>query len=356
MIELAKAEDVVRAARTNLGLEASATIDGEYIAAGLRRLAGFLCPCSPKTLLGSMVESHRGLAGDDFADRVEEAIDALVAIGDLLELSDVTTLDETVKSTWLFAAPPSFVLRASGTAFLLGLAPDEATPVPVDLQRRLRTRGTTRTIDPSPGEDLETLLTGLGLRHLSMENWLRHPKQEAARALVASLDSLLDRQTRSGEVADLRVLDGRRPSRRYRARWCEPGTLNGRYIVRRPQAYGADLWGYAELANGAAVRLIDFPPAGSRWRGCDIAWRAQMAVDALSGDCQLYRRQASGDAVTIDLFSPIPDWARRRLAFVGEELEPESSLLSYRFSPAEAATEEQFLRDFLFLQSDPAWK
>jgi hypothetical protein len=356
MIQVAEAEDVVRTARTDLGLEPFPTIDREYIAAALRRLAGFLCPCSPKTLLGSMLESHRGVAGEDFADQVATTIDALVAVGDLLELSDVATLDETVKSTWLFAAPPSFVLRASGTAFLLGLAPDEATPLPVELRRRLRTRGATRTIDPSPGENLQSLLTGLGLRHLSIENWLRHPKQEAARALVASLDNLLDRQARSGDVADLRVLDGARPSGRYRARWCPPGSLSGRYIVRRPQAYGADLWGYAELANGAAVRIIDFPPAGSRWRGCDIAWRSQMALDALSGDFQLYRRQAASDAVTIDLFSPIPDWARRRLAFVGEELEPESSLLSYRFSPAEAETEEQFLQNFLFLHSDPAWK
>jgi hypothetical protein len=356
MIQHATAEDIIRVARMDLGLEASAPIDGEYLAAALRRLAGFLCPCSPKTLHCSMVESHRGLAGDELADRVEEAIDALVGVGDLLELSDVTTLDETVKSTWLFAAPPSFVLRASGTAFLLGLAPDEATPLPADLQRRLRTRGIMRTIDPSPGEDLGTMLTGLGLRQLSMENWLRHPKQEAARALVASLASLLDRQTRSGDVADLRVLDGGRPSRRYRTRWCRSSTLSGRYIVRRPQTYGADLWGYAELANGATVRMIDFPPAGSRWRGCDLAWRAQMAIDALSGDCQLYRRKASGQAVTVDLFSPIPNWARRRLAVVGEELKPESSLLSYRFSPAEAATEEQFLQDFLFMQPDPAWK
>ena len=130
--------------------------------------------------------------------------------------------------------------------------------------------------------------------------------------------------------------------------------MSGRYIVRRPQAYGADLWGYAELANGAAVKLIDFPQPGSRWRGCDIAWRAQMALDAVAGDCQRYRRQTSSDVLTLDLFSPIPDWARRRLAFVGEEVEPRSSLLSYHLSPADAATEEQFLQHLLFLQPDPA--
>lgn len=352
MIQFVEAEDVVRAAQISLGLEGSATIDSEYLAASLRRLAGFLCPCSPKTLLGSIIDTHRGLVLEEFADRVEETIDSLVAIGDMLELSDVTTLDETVKSTWLFAAPPSFVLRASGTAFLLGLAPDEATPLPVDLQRRLRTRGVTRTIDPLPDEDVGALLIGLGLRQLSTENWLRQPKQEPARALVASLNELLDRQSRSGDVGELSVLDGGRTSRRYRARWCRPGSLSGRFIVRRPQAYGADVWGYAELANGAAVRLIDFPPAGSRWRGCDIAWRAQMAIDSTTGDPQLYKRRASDDAIIIEFLTPIPDWARRHLAFIGEEIEPKFNELSYRFSLAEVAREEQFLQDLLFLVSD----
>lgn len=355
MIEVATAAGVVSSARASLALDPSTTINVEYIAAALRRLAGFLCPCSPRTLLGSMVESHRGLSDDTFAVRVEETIHALVGVGDLLELSDVATLDETIKSTWLFAAPPSFVCRPSGSAFLLGLAPDEATPLTIELQHRLRRRGVTRVIEPLPGEDLATLLAGLGLRRLTMENWLRHPKQEPARALIASLDAALDRQARSGEVPNLRVLDGSRPSRRYRGRWCGPGALTGRYIIRRPQTYGADLWGYAELAEGAAVKLIDFPPPSGRWRGCDVAWRAQMAIDAVAGDVQFYRRSTSDDIVTLNLFSPIPDWAQRRLSCVGEEIEPQSSLLSYRLRTTEAAEEEKFLQDFLFLQPDPAW-
>lgn len=354
MIQIATVADVVCAVRTNLDLEASTAITVEYLAAALRRLAGFLCPCSPKTLLSAMVESHRGLTDDDFADRVEEVIDALVGVGDLLELSDVTTLDETIKATWLFAAPPSFVLRTSGTAFLLGLAPDEATPLPIDLRRRLRPRGVTRLIDALPGEELGVLLDDLGLRRLTMDSWLRQPKQEPAPKLIAALDAALDRQTRAGEVSDLLVLDAARPSRRYRARWCQSAKLSGRYVVRRPQTYGADLWGYAELESGVPVKLIDFPPPGSRWRACDVAWRAQMAIDSVSGDSQLYRRQASGDTVTIDLFSPIPDWARRRLAFVGQELEPHSSLLSYSLPMTEAATEEKFLQQYLFLQPDLA--
>jgi hypothetical protein len=51
----------------------------------------------------------------------------------------------------------------------------------------------------------------------------------------------------------------------------------------------------------------------------------------------------------LDFFSPIPDWARRRLAIIGEQIEPNGSLLSFVISENEADTEEQFLRDFLFL-------
>lgn len=356
MIRVAQPNEVINSARISLGLQSSdAAIDTGYLAAAVRRLAGFLCPCSAKTLLRSMIESHRGLVEDSFPDRVEGVIDALVAVGDLLELRDVTTLDDTVKATWLFAAPPSFVLRPSGSAFILGIAPDEAAPLPADLLRRLVVRGVTRNIDHVSDEDLGTLLCALGLRQLSMESWLRHPKRESAQALVAALHARLSGQGPSGNVVDLQVLDKARPSRRYRARWCKPGTISGRYIVRRPQAYGADLWGYAELAEGRTIKLIDFPAPGSRWRGCDTAWRAQMAIDRLSGDGQQFRRRSSGSFVCIDIFSPIPDWARRRLAFVGEELEPESSLLSYRLPEVEAAAEEQFLQELVFLKPDPAW-
>jgi hypothetical protein len=354
MIKVVEDQDVTRLARGDLRLAQAGGIDDGYIAGALRRLAGFLCPCSPKTLLRSMVESHRGLAGapEDFAARVEDVLEALVAVGDLLELRDVTTLDETVKATWVFAAPPSFVLRPSGSAYILGLAMDEATPLPGDLLQRLQVRGATRTIGSLPGEDLGSLLRRLSLRELSSEAWLRHPKREEPGALVAALNAQLDRQRPAGELAELRVLDGARRARSYRNRWCEPGSLTGRFIVRRPQAYGADLWAYAELDEGRAVKALDFPPPGSRWRGCDLAWRAQMAMDALNGDHQRYRQTSENGTATFDFFSPIPDWARRRLACIGEQVESEASLLCFRIPENEAPAEEAFLQEFLFLRRE----
>lgn len=356
MISVLTDADVLATARTSLGLPIPGEIDEIYIAASLRRLAGFMCPCSPKTLIGSMVDSHRSMKQNDnvFLDRIESVLESLVAIGDLLELSDVTTLDETVKSTWVFAAPPSFVLRPSGNAFLLGVSADETTPLPVDLRGRMKYRGVARSIDPMPSEALETTLRGMGLRELSMEIWLRYPKLQSATAVIRDLDAKLSAQGACGEIADVRILDHTRDARRYRDRWGAPMSQSGRFIVRRPQAYGADLWGYAELREGKPAKLIDFPPPGVRWRGCDMAWRVQMAIDALAGKAQKFDVEVSDGVARLDFFAPIPDWAQRRLSTIGEQTEPRACLLSFIVPEKDLNSEEQFLRDHLFLDRGDA--
>ncbi|OQW70280.1 MAG: hypothetical protein BVN33_17660 [Proteobacteria bacterium ST_bin13] len=103
MIEVIDREAVVATASACLGTigEEAGVLAPAYLAAAVRRLAGFLCPCSPRTLVRSMVESHRGLFADEnsFDELVERSIEALVAIGDLLELSDVALVGEQVRST-----------------------------------------------------------------------------------------------------------------------------------------------------------------------------------------------------------------------------------------------------------------
>lgn len=352
MIAVATSAEVLCSARAGLGLSATGGLDDVYVAASLRRLAGFLCPCSPQTLIRSMAEAHRGLHPDnpEFSDRVEEVVEALVAVGDLLELSDVATLDETVKSTWVFAAPPAFVPRPSGSVLILGLSADEPTPLPVALRSRVKYHGVARWLEAAPGEDLRATLRGLGLNEVAPDRWSRPPRAQTAAALIAEMDSKLAAQGACGEIADLRILNHSRSVRRYRDRWTTGGAQNGRFVVRRPQAYGADIWGYAELSEGRPVRLIDFPLPNSRWRGCDIAWRLQMAIDAQAGNAQTYVVQANGDTARVEFFVPVPDWIRRRLAMVGEEVEPSSSLLAFVVSKTELAAEENFLHNYLFLE------
>jgi hypothetical protein len=353
VIEVVDQGSVIGAACASLGVEldAEGVLGSTYLSAAVRRLAGFLCPCSPRTLVRRMVESHVGLVDDVpmLEERVESSIEGLVAIGDLLELSDVALEGEHVRGTWLVAAPPAFVVRPSGSAFILGLSADEQTPLPTEMRSRIVNRQGIRSIDPVFPEDLSIILGDLGLRELSPAGWLRSPKATPPADLVASYDAKLAAQQHSGEVAELLVLDGTRRTRSYRARWTKPGTLSGNYVVRRPQAFGSDLWGYAQLSNGVPVKLLDLPLHGDRWRGCDAAWRAQMAIDAIACRPQEYRLRAVEGGAILDLFSPIPKWARRRLAIIGSEVQRAGCLMSFLIPEAEIATEEAFLRDLLFL-------
>lgn len=357
MIEIVTADLVKGAARAALGLSSSPVLlDEAYLALALRRLAGFLCPGSPRTLVKAMVNSHRGLVEDidRFTEHVEEVIDTLVAIGDLLEVRDVALEDDEVKGTWLVAAPPAFVARESGIAFILGISADEQTPLPDEMRARVVADRTLRAIERQGDEDLAAVLRELGLRELSAEGWLRTPRTSDAVTLLAGFDSRLAASARSGEVPDLQVLDGSRNTRSYRRRWTGPAKLSGSFVVRRPQTYGADLWGYAELREGFVQKLLDLPLAGDRWRGCDAAWRIQMAIDALAGRPQEFRVTDTEAGSRLDLFSPIPSWARRRLAVIGREVEPENCLMSFLVAAAEVEAEELFLKNQLYLSRTAA--
>jgi hypothetical protein len=145
------------------------------------------------------------------------------------------------------------------------------------------------------------------------------------------------------------VLDGSRNTRSYRRRWTPPGSLTGNFVVRRQQTFGSDLWGYAELREGAPQKLLDLPLHVERWRGCDAAWRIQMAIDTLAGRPQEYRLGAAADGSRFDFFSPIPSWARRRLAVIGHEVEPAACLMSFLVPTSEVAAEEAFLNELLYL-------
>ena len=142
----------------------------------------------------------------------------------------------------------------------------------------------------------------------------------------------------------------RRSVRYYRGRWAEPRAQSGRFVARRSQAYGADLWCYLEMRSGNPERLIDLPAGGSRWRGCDEAWYLQMAIDAQRGEPQRFRiRAGPEDALVLEFFSPVPMWARRRWDAVGEPVSASGCLFAYRLAEAELAEEMRFVREALWL-------
>jgi len=346
------AAQVHRFTVSQLGLDAEAVdlTSLEAIAAALRRAAGFLCPCSPRTLVLSVTRPLEGLAGDVAAleASVDATLDSMVAHGDLLEQREQ---DETGRAAALvYAAPPSFVLRQSGAAFLIGIAPDLRSPLPEQLESRIEYINHVRKVSYAQADDFRSELIGLGLIELSYERWLNAPPPVNGNDLVARMDASLDRSQPAGTVAGLTLLDPTSPVRYYRGRWVEPRARTGRFVARRPQAYGADLWCYVQVRDGRPERFVDFPSRASRLRGCDEAWFLQMAIDARRGEPQCYRlRSGPAESRVVEFFSPMPMWAQRRWDAVGELVSGTGCLFAYRFAKSEIAEELRFLKDVLWL-------
>ena len=353
MIERISPRDVLADSRETLGLPATSaqTIDAPLLAALLRRTAGFHCPCSRVTLRASVLECTQHLSGelDSISDQIDDAIEALIVGGDLLELSDVTTNDPEVRGTWVFPAPPGFVIRRSGAAYLFGIVPDQDTYLPDPLSSRVVHHGFTRMIAPLPGEPIAQELRQHGLQELSERAWLRHPPPESATEMVARFHRHLAAQPRSADVAGVEILDSHRSVRYYRGRWTSPTGQTGSFVGRRPQEFGSPIWCFVEILDGKVERLLDLPLKATRWRDCDTAWHLQMAIDHCKSHPQLYRRRLHDGQVRFDFFSPLPLWAQRRLAIFGSPVAPDRSLLAFCLPTIEASTEEQHLRDELWL-------
>jgi len=336
-----------------LGLPASQepSVDDLLLAGLLRRSAGIHCPCSRATLRAALLQSLQCMPanGDSLPDRIDAAIEALIVGGDFLELHDVVTEDSAAKGTWVFAAPPSFVVRPRGGIFLFGIVPDQDVFLPRSLASRITYDGFTRAIAPQPGEDLAAELREQGLQQVSDAAWLKSPKAETAPDMLNRFERRLAAQPPAGAVSDLEILDRERPVTYYRGRWAAPKNETGTFVARRPQEFGPPIWCFVALERGVPVRLLDLPLEGTRWRGCDAAWHLQLAIDFSRHNPQRYRRRAGSHDFRFDFFSPLPQWSERRLMIFGRAVVRENCLFSYRLPPAEAPTEERFLQERLWL-------
>ena len=353
MMEKIEKRDVLDVCRETLGLNnlGCSKIDQELLVGLVRRCAGICCPCSRAMLRRSLVEALQFLSDPEevLAERIELIVEGLVVTGDLLELHDVSTVDPSVRGTWIFAAPPSYVVRPNEDVFVIGIVSEQDVFLPHSLASRMRTQGYTRLITPEPGEDLAGRMEEQGLQRLSERSWLRSPKAEETGHMLERYRRRLDEVPPAGEVEGLEVLVAERPVTYYRGRWqsCEGKT--GAFVGRRPQEYGAPIWCFVQLADGVSKRFVDMPRKRSHWRGCDEAWHLQMAIDAERGEPQLYRVH-SGDADwRFEFFSPLPAWAERRLITFGRSVQAEACLMAYALPRTAAEVEEQFLQNTLWL-------
>jgi hypothetical protein len=352
VIQQIEVVDVVTNSRRALALPGKSDVhDAVFLAALIRRAAAIVCPCSASTLERTVLESLDRLSENPerLADDVEIAVEKAMIAGDLLEFSQVATDDPNAKGTWLFAAPPAFVARPSGSIFLLGVTPEEPSPLPPSLNCRIVFERHYRIVHPDPSENLSQTFRELGLLELSERSWLKFPREETAYDFRGRLERELNAQVASGDVPELSILDSARDPTYYKGRWVTPKRETGYFVARRPQAYGAPLWGLALLAEGVLQKFLDFPPRRSKFRGSDFAWHLQMAMDSCRGSPQKYRRRTTPAGRCLDFFSPLPLWAERRLAIIGRSAERDRCLFSYQISDAELAAEEEFLQKRLWL-------
>lgn len=334
----------------DLGLDASASdlSTPESLAAILRRAAVARCPCSPRSLVDAALVAVRGILDREaIREHLENALDALIGYGDLIELME-TKPEASRASRLIYVAPPSFVVRKSGTIFLIG-AVDEWRDSLADISIELV--GHVRMIQA--GKDAPQIRRRL-LEHSFIElperAWLFSPTSSTPCALREHLDRVLDKAAQCTHLPGLLIM-GPKAGPTYKARWIAPEGLSGRFIGRRAQLYGSDLWCYVELKNGLEQRFLDLPlESASKVRPCDEAWLIQMSLDALAKQPQEYRiRSGSPGYSLVDFFSPIPAWAQRRLDAIGSPIPPSRCLLSYRIPSDELPQEKQFLENTMWL-------
>ena len=339
---------------TELGLDAEALdlTAIEAISASLRRSARIHCPCALSTLVDSVVRPLVGLANDltNLHAITSDTLQMMTAYGDFIEEREVTTDSQLNRMILLYQTPLSFVYRRNGSALILGTAADPTEVLPAKVYKHIEYSNHVRRLPPIEGEELRTLLSEFGLIELSDRNWLRSPQSVTAEAHLQQVDTLLDRSQPSGEVAGLRILDSSLPKSYYPNRWVSASSQTGRFVGRRARSYGSDIWCYLELLDGVAKRLLDFPLVESRWRGCDEAWRLQLAIDATRNESQTFHIvEGPMDTVILEFNSPIPLWAQRRLDVVGEPLTRRNSLFRYRVPMRESDEEVHFLVNELWL-------
>ncbi len=323
-------------------------------ASSVQRAASFLCPTPPGVLSRAVADAVDGLPGlppEERRSAINSAIEALVALGDLIELPADELAGRSRRH--LYLGPPSYISRSSD-CILLGVRPEGAPILSEEHLDRVEFRDHLRLIRRRQGsEDLDAILAGEGLIELRSEQWLNMPRQCAPEELIDLYAVRLDAAGSVGEIDELRVIDPSSDVTFYRGRWraLSPAD-NGRFVARRPQAYGAELWCFAEVLEGNLAKLIDLPIVSSDARGSDEAWRLQSAIDRRSAQPQRLRiRRGAPGGPVLELFSPLPSWSQRRLQFVGAPA-PRSggALFSYALPESEIDEEARVLTETLWLE------
>jgi len=323
---------------------------GALVKAALRRACYLLAPCSSAELIRFVVEPLGGTA--ELSAAAERALDESVVYGDILEMRRIEGDSWDVPAVVLRPAPPSFVMRSSDEAIVVGVSGDLPSPLPDDLAVLVQEVGPVRVLSCPNDPDLAGHLKALGMAKLNESIWLRLPAPTPANKHVEEWKSRLGSAPISASKIDgLEIIDPEKPPSFYRGRWRLPAASDtGVFVGRRPQAYGANLWSVVELAAGEARHILDLLPSDNFERGCDVAWRIQAAIDASRGTPQQFGILPAGDLTHLSFYGPLPAFAERRLALVATKSSAPGSLFRFSLPMARLEAEVASLQATLWMQ------
>lgn len=355
VVTILSSSDVRTRAVASLGLAGcDDLLSQEGLSALVRRTAGFLCPCPASALVRVTYDALDSFVTEPNAKErlrtaLEDTVEAMLAYGDLIELP-ADGGQNGRRGTLIAAAPPRFVSRQSGAAYIMGVAPDNVSFLSPELNSRVERRGHVRRLTPN-GENPVPALKRAGLAEWSEREWLYAPPKQPAAQVLSQLEVRLRGAGLAGEIDDLEILDPSMPPDFYIKRWRKADRQTGLFVARRPKTYGSALWCYVALDAGRPVHVIDFPTPGASHRGCDEAFYVQAAIDAARGKPQFITVTAEeADTTLVRFFSPLPEWVRRRLDIFGSPRgRSGGGLLVYSLPAAEAAQEIEFLRTRLWM-------
>lgn len=351
-MKLVSVKDVEAVAVSSLGfnVDSADLLTPEVLAALIRKTASFECPCPAAVLAKSVSRLLEPICpGETLKDTVRRTINSVTSYGDLVEVHEERDVASTFR---LYLAAPSF-LQVSASLFLLfGVTPDGEDMTPPDLRQQVEPVMYSRRLTINDPKECRDTLLQVGFESLKHDSWLQCPPPRPPLELIALYDDALSNSGPAGVPEDVSLIDASQSVNYYTGRWTKLKKQTGRFLGRRSQAFGAQLWCYLEANQGTVTRLLDFPLFENNWRAFDEAWHLLQAMDAVQGRPQRFRiRKASQRGmVVMDLFSPVPTWAIRRWDAVGLRTLPDSSLISYIFPERQIDSECGFAAERMWLR------
>ncbi len=316
--------------------------DEEIRLSAARIAAARLCPCPSRTLVQAVMTSLEGVSDSTTRDTAVEAIEALVASGDL-----VTGIakDEAGARLLLYLSPPLYVRRPSGVVLVLGGLPEVGFPVTAGVE----CHGAYRQLRVTMTDDE---LHDAGISPMPMEVWLDAPRTLEPHELISRLDGLLASAGPPGEAEELQILDTTRPANYYLGRFVAPGGHTGAYLARRRRRWGGQRWSYVRLRSGSVEAMIDLPKVDTRFSDRDEAWWLICAIDALRGEPQVARLTVDDGQGMVALNTPLPSWAERSINSIGapSAVRPRGALSAFDITGSELEAETDHLARLLWLQ------